>query len=169
MFPGLVLGFPSRKLTTTSQNVTQTQKFWFARSDFLEFATLPANMTVLSNSPYVSVTSEPVRLPRGHGPTTMGQTPRWQQVPASGTRWHRFDVFYIGCGWGCVVSTWIEGLTGQSIPQSSWQQPSGNQQQTTHPSIGRYVATAPRLKPTNHARQHVLQWCVQQLWSRLPN
>ena len=86
MFPGLVLGFPSNKLTTTSQTVAHTLKhIWFAKSDFLEFAIRPANMTVLSNSPYVSVTSEPVMLPRGHGPTTMGQTPRWQQVPASGT------------------------------------------------------------------------------------
>ena len=86
MFPGLVLGFPSNKLTTTSQTVAHRLKqIWFAKSDFLEFATLPANMTMLSNSPYVSVTSELVMLPRGHGPTTMGQTPRWQQVQASGT------------------------------------------------------------------------------------
>ena len=87
MFPGLVLGFPSSKLTTTSQTVAHTLKqIWFAKSDFLEFASLPANMTVLSNNPYVSVTSEPVMLPRGHGPTTMGQPPRWQTMPASGTR-----------------------------------------------------------------------------------
>ena len=86
MFPGLVLGLPSSKLTTTSQNVAQTLKdIRFATSDFLEFATLPANMTVLSNSPYVSVTVEPVTLTIGHGPTTMGQTPIWQQVPAIGT------------------------------------------------------------------------------------
>ena len=86
MFPGLVLGLPISKLTTTSQNVAQTlNNFWFLKPDLLEFATLPANMTVLSNNPYVSVTSEPVMLPRGHGPTTMGQTPIWQQVPASGT------------------------------------------------------------------------------------
>ena len=63
----------------------------------------------------------------------------------------------------------LMGLTCHSMPNSSWQQPSGNQQQTTHPRIGRHVATAPRLKQTNHARQHVLQWCVQQLWGRLPN
>ena len=86
MFPGLVLGFPSSKLTTTSQTVAHTLKqIWFAKSDFLEFASLPANMTVLSNNPYVSVTYEPVMLPRGHGPTTMGQPPRWQTMPASVT------------------------------------------------------------------------------------
>ena len=80
-------GFPIRKLTTTIQNVTQTLKsFGLQDQMFLEFAALPANMTVLSNGLYVSVTSELVMLPRGHGPTTMGQTPRWQQVPASGTR-----------------------------------------------------------------------------------
>ena len=86
MFPGLVLGFPSSKLTTTSQTVAHTLKqIWFAKSDFLEFASLPANMTVLSNNPYASVTSELVMLPRGHGPTTMGQPPRWQTMPASVT------------------------------------------------------------------------------------
>ena len=87
MFPGLVFGFPSNKLTTTSQTVAHTLKqIWFAKSDFLEFVCLPANMTVLSNNPDVSVTSEPVMLPRGHGSTTMGQPPRWQTVPASGAR-----------------------------------------------------------------------------------
>ena len=84
MCPGLVLACPIRKLTTTIQNVTK-QQFCLQDQVFLEFATLPANMTVLSNGLYVSVTSEFVMLPRGHGPTTMGQTPRWQQVPASGT------------------------------------------------------------------------------------
>ena len=87
MFPGIVLGFPNNKLTTTSQTVAHTLKqIWFATSDFLEFASLPANMAVLSNNPYVSVASELVMLPRGHGPTTMGQPPRWQTLPASGTR-----------------------------------------------------------------------------------
>ena len=87
MSPGLVLGFPSSKVTTTSQTVAHTLKqIWFAKSDLLEFASLPANMAILSNSPYVSVTSEPVMLPRGHGPTTMGQPPRWQTMPANGTR-----------------------------------------------------------------------------------
>ena len=87
MCPGLVLGFPSSKLTTTSQTVAHTLKqIWFAKSDFLEFACLPAKMTALSNNPYVSVTSELVMLPRGHGPTTMGQPPIWQTMPASGTR-----------------------------------------------------------------------------------
>ena len=87
MFPSLVLGFPISKLTTSSQTVAHTIKqTWFAKSDFLEFASLPANMTVLSNGPYVSVTSEPVMLPRGHGPTTMGQPSRWQTMPASDTR-----------------------------------------------------------------------------------
>ena len=86
MFPGLVLGFPSNKLTTTSQTVAHTLKqIWCAKSDFLEFASLLANMTALSNNPYVPVTSEPVMLPRGHGPTTMGQPPRWQTMPAYGT------------------------------------------------------------------------------------
>ena len=86
MFPGLVLGFPSSKLTTTSQTVAHTlTQIWFAKSDFLEFASLPANMAALSNNPYAYVTSEPVMLPRGHGPTTMGQPPRWQTMPASGT------------------------------------------------------------------------------------
>ena len=86
MCPGLVLAFPIRKLTTTIQNVLPTLKsFGLQDPMFLESAARPANMTVLSNGLYASVTSELVMLPRGHGPTTMGQTPRWQQVPASGT------------------------------------------------------------------------------------
>ena len=106
MFPGLVLDFPSSKWATTSHNVAQTLKIvWFAKPEFLDFATLPAKMTVLSNNPFVSVTSEPVMLPSGHGPTAMGQPPRWQGMPASGTQWHTFGVFYTGLGVGlCGVN-----------------------------------------------------------------
>ena len=169
MRPGLFLGFQAESWQQPARMWHKQLKLLICKIWFLGICYFTSQHDSLSNSPYVSVTSEPVRLPRGHGPTTMGQTHRWQQVQASGTRWHRFDVFYSGFGWGCVVSTWIEGLTGQSNPKWSWQQPSGNQQQTTQPRTGRHVATAPRINPTNHARQHVLQWCVQQLWCRLPN
>ena len=80
--------------------------FWFAKSDFLEFAILPSKLSVLSNGTHVSVTSEPVMLPVGHGTTTMGQPLTWQSMQASGTIWHMFDV--------CLQWFWV-GLCGVNL------------------------------------------------------
>ena len=162
MFPGLVFGFPSRKLTTTNQNVTQTLKHFGLQnqiswnlllyqptSQFCQITQMCLWFLILSCCLENMVQQPWAKQPDGSKCQPMSQDDT--------------DVmcFRVLLGGG-VVSTWIEGLIGQSIPKSTWQQPSGNQQQTTHPRIGRHVATAPRLKPTNHARQHVLQWCVQQ-------
>ena len=156
MFPGLVLGLPISKLTTTSQNVAHTLKvfglqiqiswnllFFQPTWHFCQITHMCLWLLSLSCCPEDMVQQPWATHPDGSKCQPVAQC----YTDLMCLQWFR---------WGCVVSTWIEGLTGQSIPKSSWQQPSGNQQQTTHPIIGRNVATAPMLKPTNHAIHHGL-------------
>ena len=70
----------------------------------------------------------------------MPQAPRWQSMPTGETIRHMFAVCSHVFLRQWLLSTWIRGFTGQSIPQTSWQHRGGKQQVASSQKSDRIMA-----------------------------
>ena len=68
-------------------------KFWFSKSEFLEFCLSNNTNTRIVNITWCFVSFEQVLCDDDHVSATRSQPPKWQSMSRSDTQWHRIAVF----------------------------------------------------------------------------